>query len=266
MSTEAATPGQGGPWPVLDLEERRVLGVLVEKSKTTPDAYPMSLNGLVTGCNQKSNRDPIMELEEDDVEEALQRCKARQLVVKVTTATGRVEKWKHLLYDAWRVDSQDMAVLAELLLRGPQTEGELRTRASRMAPIEDLDKLRSILEPLVARNLIVYLTPKDRRGAVLTHGFHEPGELQRLRAQLEKGSTSAASGPASVPHSVRSEERAPGLEAKVETLREELTRTRADLDASRQRVSALEQIVGELRSSLSGLQAELATLRQSLGG
>src|SRR5262249_20613091 len=148
------------------------------------------------------------------------------------------------------------------------TEGELRTRASRMASIEDLDKLRSILDPLTDRQLGVYLTPKDRRGAVLTHGFHDPGEIQRLKARFAAGPASESVGreQTPLPAPARSDERVAGVETKLETLREELTRTRAELDASRQRVSALEQIVGELRSSLSGLQAELATLRQSLGG
>src|SRR4051794_31787465 len=133
---EASGAGASGPWPVLDLKERRVLGVLVEKAKTTPDAYPMSLNALVTGCNQKSNRDPILFLSEDDVEYTLTRLQKAGLVMKITG--GRVERWRHLLYESWNVDKVDLAILGELLLRGPQTEGELRTRASRMEPIDDL--------------------------------------------------------------------------------------------------------------------------------
>src|SRR5437764_10353630 len=139
-------------WPVLDANERRVLGVLVEKAKTTPDAYPMSLNALVTGCNQKSNREPVLELDEGDVEEALLRCKSRGLAVKVIG--GRVERWRHLLYESWNLDKVEIAIVAELLLRGPQTEGELRGRASRMEPIEDLDALRNHLKSLAERNLV----------------------------------------------------------------------------------------------------------------
>src|SRR5438270_9447109 len=91
-----------GPWPVLDMQERRVLGVMVEKAKTTPDAYPMSVNSLVTGSNQKSNRDPLLNLSDGDVEEALQRLQQKGLVSKITG--GRVERWRHQLYDAWQVD------------------------------------------------------------------------------------------------------------------------------------------------------------------
>src|SRR5262249_56207772 len=106
------------PWPVLDAQERRVLGVLVEKAKTTPDSYPMSLNALVAGCNQKSNREPVMDLEDVDVEDTLSRLQKKGLVVRVTQSGSRVDKWKHLLYDAWRLDRVDLAILAELLLPG----------------------------------------------------------------------------------------------------------------------------------------------------
>src|SRR5277367_172315 len=176
---ETTSPGMNGPWPVLDVKERRALGVLVEKQKTTPDAYPMSLNALVTGCNQKSNREPVMFLSEEDVEYTLTRLQKAGLVIKITG--GRVERWRHTLYDSWHVSKVEMAVLGELLLRGPQTEGELRTRASRMEPIDDLDHLRRVLRPLVERNLVVYLTPEERRGAMLTHGFHDPRERDQLR-------------------------------------------------------------------------------------
>src|SRR5437764_4099134 len=97
-------------WPVLDANERRVLGVLVEKAKTTPDAYPMSLNSLVTGCNQKSNRDPVLNLADHDVEEALAGVQKKGLVKKLISS-GRVERWKHELYDAWKLNKVELAVL-----------------------------------------------------------------------------------------------------------------------------------------------------------
>src|SRR5437868_898428 len=169
------TEGASGPWPVLDVQERRVLGVLVEKAKTTPDIYPLSVNALVTGCNQKSNRDPVLDLADLEVEDVLASLQKKGLAIKITG--GRVIRWRHALYEAWRVDKVELAVLAELLLRGPQTEGELRSRASRMEPLDDLDALRQALKPLVERKLVLYLTAEDRRGAALTHGFHDPVEL-----------------------------------------------------------------------------------------
>jgi uncharacterized protein YceH (UPF0502 family) len=241
MSPPEATPANG-PWPVLDARERRVLGVLVEKQKTskTADSYPMTLNALTTGCNQKSNRDPILNMSEDETEAALERCQKKGLVFRITGS--RVDRWRHGLYESWRVDKVDLAVLAELLLRGPQTEGELRGRASRMEPIDDLDALRDVLRPLVARNLVVYLTPEDRRGAVLTHGFHEPRELEALRARAEAQPV-AAEPLATTP--VVAAPAVPVSEGDVAMLREahaELTRQVNDLQA---RLAAVE---GELRS------------------
>jgi uncharacterized protein YceH (UPF0502 family) len=162
------------------MNERRVLGVMVEKQKTTPDAYPLSLNALMTGCNQKSNRDPVLDLTDLDVEEALASCQKQGLAIKITGS--RVDRWRHSLYDVWKVDKVELAVLAELLLRGPQTEGELRGRVSRMEPVEELDSLRTILHKLAERKFVVYLTPEGRRGTTVTHGFHDPAELERLKS------------------------------------------------------------------------------------
>ncbi|MCS7047613.1 MAG: YceH family protein, partial [Gemmataceae bacterium] len=172
METTSPAPAA---WPTLFALDRRVLGVLVEKAKTTPDAYPLSLNALTVGCNQKSNRDPVMNLGEEQVEAALASLQRRGLVTRVTG--GRVDRWRHNLYDQWQVGKVEMAVLAELLLRGPQTEGELRGRASRMEPIDDLEALRATLRPLAERRLIVYLGPEGRRGTLITHGFHPAEEL-----------------------------------------------------------------------------------------
>ena len=239
----AASSLGNGPWPVLDLQERRILGVLVEKAKTTPDAYPMSVNGLVTGANQKSNRDPLLNLSEMDVEDVLVRCQKKNLAIKITG--GRVVRWRHSLYEAWHVDKVDLAVLAELLLRGPQTEGELRTRASRMEPIDDLDALRTVLQPLVKRNLVVYLTPEDRRGAVLTHGFHDPQELKHLRARHM-----TAAPPQAAPEPMRME--APPA-------------VPSGLAEAQGEIAALKETVAGLQGEVRELREEVNKLKQSLG-
>jgi uncharacterized protein YceH (UPF0502 family) len=178
---DSASPPTAEPLSILEAVERRVLGVLIEKAKTTPDAYPLSLNALVTGCNQKSNRDPVLNLSDAEVENALTGLQKKTLVNRLQ-GSGRVERWRHIAYETWKVDKVELAILAELLLRGPQTEGELRGRASRMEAIDDLDQLRVILKRLTERGLVVYLTPEGRRGTVLTHGFHADSELERLRA------------------------------------------------------------------------------------
>ena len=172
------------------LNQRRVLGVLIEKQKTgkTPDAYPMTLNSLTTGCNQKSNREPVIELNEDDVEETLLELNKFILVQKVQG--GRVERWRHLAYDFWKATQVEMAIVAELLLRGPQSEGDLRGRASRMNDIPDLDQLRELLASLVAKQLVVYLRTGGR-GAIVTHGFHTPEELEEERARYAGGAADA---------------------------------------------------------------------------
>src|SRR5262245_50377354 len=210
MSTEGTSV-----WPVLSLHERRVVGVLVEKQKTT-DTYPLTLNSIVTGSNQKSNRDPLFDLSDEEVEAALTEVQKKGLVMRVVS--GRVDKWKHQLYEAWKVSSVELAVLAELLLRGPQTEGELRARASRMDDIADLDALRLVLTPLKERRLVVYLDPEGRRGTRLSHGFHDPQELERLRAHQP-------APPDEVP-APRSPAASDGTEFRqaIDTLREEMAR------------------------------------------
>ncbi len=240
--TAAVTPNAAGPWPVLDMRERRVLGVLVEKAKTTPDTYPLSVNALTTGSNQKSNRDPLLNLTDLEVEDALARCQKKGLAIKITG--GRVVRWKHNLYDAWNVNKVELAVLGELLLRGPQTEGELRSRASRMEPIDDLDALRNALRPLVERKLVVYLTPEERRGAMLTHGFHDPHELERLRSRIAAEPISESPPPPVPAPSPHQDER--------------LSELQAGLAAAREEIAALKQ-------TITGLQEELRQLKQALG-
>src|SRR5215510_4717217 len=100
-------------YPALSINERRILGVLVEKAKTTPDVYPLSINSIVTGSNQKSNRDPMMNLSDQDVEEALPPLQQKGLVTRITG--GRVERWRHNLYDVWQIGKVELAILTELL-------------------------------------------------------------------------------------------------------------------------------------------------------
>jgi uncharacterized protein len=219
-------------WPVLTLHERRVLGVLVEKAKTTPDTYPLSLNSLVTGCNQKSNREPLLNLSEPEVDEALDSALKKRLAIKITG--GRVERWRHSLYESWQVGKVELAILAELLLRGPQTEGELRGRASRMEPIDDLETLRSILKPMAERKLIIYLTPEGRRGTALTHGFHALEELEKLRSQ----------------GTFDREEMAPVRQAAAVTAQSELASLREAVTNLETRVGELAEQVRQIKESL----------------
>src|SRR5437867_3254408 len=130
-------------------EESRVLGVLIEKSTTTPEQYPLSINALTNGCNQKNNRDPIVNFSEDQVFDAVELLREKQLVVRVDIAGSRVHKYKHQASEVLRCRGGELAVLAELLLRGPQTLGELRGRASRMHPLATLDDAKAMLRGLM---------------------------------------------------------------------------------------------------------------------
>jgi uncharacterized protein YceH (UPF0502 family) len=170
--------------PPLSSRERRVLGVLVEKQKTTPEYYPMTINAIVTACNQKSNRDPITNFDADDAEEILQGLRKKGATTQVE-GTGRTVKWKHDLYEWLELKHKpnEMAILAELMLRGAQTEGDLRARASRMMnPVPDMAGLQAVLEGLIARGLVVQLSPPGtRRGVVVMHALGKPEELERAR-------------------------------------------------------------------------------------
>jgi uncharacterized protein YceH (UPF0502 family) len=132
--------------------EVRVLGSLVEKDATTPDYYPLSLNALVNACNQKSNRDPFMTLTEDAVRQALESLKVKRLAGPVNSADSRVTKYEHRMQEVFNFSRGENAVLCVLMLRGPQTPGELRGRTERIHAFEDLDEVQSALQKLMQRD------------------------------------------------------------------------------------------------------------------
>jgi uncharacterized protein YceH (UPF0502 family) len=169
-------------WKPLNRIDRRVLGVLIEKAKTTPDQYPLSVNAIVNGCNQKSNRHPLMELDDGDVIDSIDRLRMMGAMAEVQ-GSGRVPRYRHYAGEWFGVTGAKVAIMAELLLRGSQTEGDLRVRVSRMDEIEQLHTLRTMLGELQAANLIVSLTPEGR-GHMVTHNLYEPRELEKERAQF----------------------------------------------------------------------------------
>ena len=136
---------------ILSEVEARVLGALVEKDLTTPEYYPLSLNALVNACNQKSNREPMMSLDETAVSDALRSLEKEGLAGKADGMVNRVTKFEHRLQEAFNFDRREIAILCELLLRGPQTPGELRSRAERMHRFEDLDQVHATLQRLALR-------------------------------------------------------------------------------------------------------------------
>jgi len=208
--------------PQLSEIEARVLGALVEKETTTPEYYPLSLNALVNACNQKSNRDPVMTLGEEAVRQAL-RSLSDQAMVRSAGGDSRVAKFEHRLNELYNFHRHEIAVLCVLLLRGPQTPGELRTRAERMYAFEDLEAVHAALNLLMRRDPpLVKILPrqpgtKESRYMHLFSGDVIPGEhaAKELSAETETAYKTTQDG-----------DRVTQLEAEIMELRRELNTLR----------------------------------------
>ncbi|MEN6405041.1 MAG: DUF480 domain-containing protein [Thermoguttaceae bacterium] len=254
-SVESSATASSQPrWQPLCAIDRRVLGVLAEKAKTTPDIYPMSLNAICTGCNQKSNRAPIVEYEPEVVEESLDRLRPMG-AVGLVEGYGRVQKYRHYLYEWLGVDKVELAVMTELLLRGDQTVGELRGRAARMEPIADLAALRPVVDSLKAKGLVVSLTPEGR-GHVVTHALYKPREMEALQAKHQNAGSHevvanepASDAPRTASHDVVASNSA-GRE--LAELRDQLAQLRSDVDSLCDRQQQLIDEVRELKDALGG--------------
>jgi uncharacterized protein YceH (UPF0502 family) len=209
---------------VLSASEARVLGALIEKEATTPEYYPLSLNALVNASNQKNNREPVTQLDENEVRQALHRLEDHQLVAAVHDS--RVAKYEHRLQEVFNFTRGETAVLCVLLLRGPQTPGELRGRTERMHRFEELDDVLSVLDKLAQREppLVAALPrqpgSREIRYAHLLSG--EPDTAQPVAATADSASPASYSP---------DHERLLQLEAEVATLRQEVADLKAQLAA-----------------------------------
>ncbi|MDE0961048.1 MAG: DUF480 domain-containing protein [Planctomycetota bacterium] len=177
---------------IFDERQQRVLGVLIEKSLTNPHSYPLTLNQVVIGCNQKSSRDPVVSWMEDEVDEVLTGLGRAGFASQVHGAGSRVGKWRQELTGSLALTGQAMAVLAELLLRGPQTLGELRTRASRMKDVPDLSTLAGVLTDLAEHSppLASRFSPDGvKRGVRWGHLLQSESAVHRHRVAEETGIT-----------------------------------------------------------------------------
>jgi hypothetical protein len=198
------------PLPPLSLLESRVLGTLFEKQHTVPDSYPLTLNALVSGCNQKTSRSPVMEATEAEVQAAIDNLRRLNLVVE--TSGGRVARYSHNLDRVLQVPAQSAALLASLMLRGPQTAGELRISCERLHKFSDISAVQGFLEELAARPA----------GALVVELARLPGARENRWAHLLSGTpqqeSPAAAGTATL------EERITRLEAEVAALKAEVAR------------------------------------------
>lgn len=197
----------------LTANECRVLGVLIEKAQTTPQQYPLTLNGLTLGCNQKNNREPVTNLSEEQVLEALDALRSKGLAREVMLSGSRVEKFRHVAREVLDVDTNQLVLLAELMLRGPQTVGELRGRASRMHPLETTEIVKNILDSLASR-------PEPLvRELPAAPGDRAPRYAQLLCPDLHP--LDAAPAP---PQTARTSPQEPDLVHRVERLEAEVAR------------------------------------------
>lgn len=212
-------------------EAIRVLGVLLEKQMATPDYYPLTRNALVAGCNQKSSRDPVMALSDADVAEALKPLREARMAGQIRTAGSRTTKYEHRMTESFELNRRELAVLAVLMLRGPQTVGELRTRTGRLYAFGGLNEVERTLKEL-----------EDRAdGPWVTQLPRQPGRKEPRFAHLMGGPVEAAAPVAS----------ADAPAAPPACRRDDLS----------DRVFSLEEEVAELREELASLRAELAELR-----
>jgi uncharacterized protein YceH (UPF0502 family) len=220
--------------PQLTPVEARILACLVEKEATTPEYYPMTVNALVAACNQKSNRDPVMALDAGSVEPVLETLQhEKKLVALVRQAGARVPKYRQLLTEVITLDPPARAVLCELMLRGPQTQGELRTRAARIHPLRDLSEVQAGLEELRAwgGGPLVAQVPPRPRGREPRYAHLLCGEVPEAMPMAERpGPSPERQAPEPVE---ASPDRLAGVEAEVARLREDVDALRRDLDALR---------------------------------
>jgi hypothetical protein len=237
MDQSEQSPTDPQKWQPLQRNDRRVVGVLVEKAKTTPDSYPLTLNSLVNAANQKSNRFPQMQLDEEQVFDALERLRQLGAIAEVQ-GDGRAAKFRHLLYDWLGVDKFELAVMAELLLRGAQTLGDLRARAARMEKIAGISELRPIVDSLYRKGLILYLTPPGR-GCIITHALYQPQELEKLRAEHGNQQVDVPLPAASV---------AAPMEPAGDS---------NELQALREEVASLQEVVERMQSELNDIRTQL---------
>jgi hypothetical protein len=201
--------------------QARVLGVLVEKSKTVPDIYPLSLNALTAGCNQKNNRDPVMNVTEAQVQEALDALHGRSLVSQSSGA--RVARYEHNVARALRIPDQAVALLATLMLRGPQTAGELRINSERLHRFADISSVEAFLEELATR-------PEDQGGTLVVKLPRHPGGREQRWAHLLEGPVAVSPVPDAL---------SPQGAGELDQLRDEVGQLRAEVAELRAAVSAL---------------------------
>jgi len=234
----------------LSAAETRVLGCLLEKQRTTPDAYPLSLNALRLACNQSTNRDPVVDYDDAVIRDALHRLERRGLIRLASGRASRAPKYRHLLADALPMSPAEQAVMSVLMLRGPQTPGELKQRAERMHVFADLDAVQETLRALIERDLTARM---ERR----------PGQKEERYAELLGGPAAAGAEheePRSAPASADVDRTTPPRSTFSATSVPSLAPDAESLAGLHERVARLEREVAGLRADRGASQREEVTL------
>jgi uncharacterized protein len=220
-----------------DAVEIRVLGCLIEKQRTTPDTYPLTLNSLRLACNQSTNRDPVVEYDESTIRAALERLGRRKWTTLASWSNRRAMKYRHTLDSALELSDAEIALLCVMMLRGPQTPGELKQRSERLHIFAGVDELEETLRRLTERDLVARLPrrpgQREERYTQLLGGTAEPVETQRDAAAAEPTAARPAPAPVALP-----EPPGDGLEGRVARLEDELAALRSDLRALREELGA----------------------------
>lgn len=239
--------------------QRRVLGTLMEKGFTTPDQYPMTIKGATTGCNQKSNRDPVTEYSEAEVADALEQLRQLGLVAEVFTDGGRAARYRHYARHKFDFNEAQFAIICELLLRGRQQPGELRTRASRMVRIDSQEQLKADLQSLQEKGFVQSNGPLERRGVEVDHTFYLPKENMTMAAgnfaaeddhvvpaaapapvatRTAPTAATVVSAPAAEPGLLRA------LQAQLDLMQSNALTLRAELEKTQERLDRIERELG----------------------
>ncbi len=248
-------PENAAPITELSRQQRRVLGVLLEKAFTTPDQYPMTPKALTAGCNQKSNRSPLVEYEESQVLDTLDQLRDLGLIGEVHTDSGRTSRYRHYMRHRFTMSEPQLAILTELMLRGQQRLGELRTRASRMVSIDSLDQLREELTGLMEMKLLQTSGDLERRGTEVDHNLYRPKENMTLTQNTDSGSESSPAPRSSVSASGSVQD--PGISSRLAALETRLAELQTENRDLRDQMETLKQELSETQSSFEDLRRDL---------
>jgi uncharacterized protein YceH (UPF0502 family) len=227
--------------------QRRVLGVLLEKAFTTPDVYPLTVKACTSGCNQKNNRDPVTNYSEEQVREILDELREVGVAAVVHTDGGRAERFRHYMRKRYTFSEVQLAIITELLLRGQQQPGELRTRASRMTPIDSQETLRAALADLQTQGFVQANGPLDRRGVEVDHTFYLDGEGQKLTPGNFSTSANESSRDDHPDDQPVARAGAPG---GFESLKQQQAVMAEEMSALREKVTQLAEQLDELRRAV----------------